>query len=97
MKVRVSEQADRDLRTIYKYSYRQFGDAQAEKYYSDLWECFRFLAEYPHMGRTRTEFNPPARSHHHQKHVIFYDVLDDGIFIIRVLHERMDIERHSQR
>ena len=97
MKVRVSEKADRDLRDIYKYSYRQFGEAQAERYYSDLWQCFRFLAERPHMGRMRTEFNPPARSHHHQKHVIFYDVLDDAIFIIRVLHERMDIERHFQR
>ena len=94
MKVRLSKQADRDLMDIYKYSFREFGEAQAERYYSSLWECFEFLAGHPHIGRLRLEFQPPARSHHHQKHVIFYDLAEDDILIIRILHERMDFERH---
>lgn len=92
--VRLAKLADRDLREIYKYSARQFGEAQAERYYDGLWRCFLFLAEHPTIGRLRTELSPPARSHHHQRHVVFYDVAEDHILIIRVLHERMDVGRH---
>lgn len=96
MKVRLSKLADRDLTDIYKYSFREFGKAQAERYYFGLWECFEFLSEHPHIGRLRLEFQPPARSHHHRKHVVFYDLEDDHILITRILHERMDLERHSR-
>jgi len=81
---------------IYKYSFREFGEVQAERYYSSLWECFGFLADHPHIGMLRLDFQPPARSHHHQKHVIFYDLAEDDILIIRILHERMDFERHMR-
>ena|SRR5690242_17690182 len=96
MRLELSEKADSDLREIYKYSYRQFGDAQAERYYESLWTCFRLIADNPHLGRPRSEFQPPARSHHHKNHVIFYDVYDDRIVIIRVLHKRMEIDKHMR-
>jgi plasmid stabilization system protein ParE len=62
MKVRLSKQADRDLMDIYKYSFREFGEAQAERYYSSLWECFEFLAGHPHIGRLRLFNLRPART-----------------------------------
>lgn len=27
-------------------------------------------------------------------HVLFYCLIDDGIDVVRILHERMDFERH---
>jgi toxin ParE1/3/4 len=95
-KVRLSKLANRDLREIYKYSARQFGVAQAETYYAGLWRCFRFLAEHPAVGRLRTELTPPARSHHYKRHVMFYDIAEDHILVVRVLHERMDVARHMR-
>ena len=94
MRIEISDRADCDLEDIYQYSARQFGEAQAEKYYWSLWDTFRVLAANPFAGRKRVTFSPPLRSHHHQKHVIFYRVCDDHILIVRVLHERMDPERH---
>ena len=96
MKVRLSKLADRDLGDIYRYSYERFGEAQADRYYASLWRCFEFLADHPTIGRIRTEFQPPARSHQHQRHVVLYDIADGHILIVRVLHERMDIDRHMR-
>lgn len=94
MKIELSEAADGDLRAIYKYSYRRFGEEQADRYYKNLWACFHRLAENPRLGRRRADIHPPVHSHQHDRHVIFYDVHDDRILIVRVLHERMDIDRH---
>lgn len=94
MRVRLSKAADRDLGDIYHYSHERFGEAQADRYYASLWRCFHFLAEHPAIGRIRTEFQPPARSHQHQRHVVFYDITNGHLLVIRVLHERMDIDRH---
>ena len=94
MKIRLAKLADRDLRLIYRYSYEEFGEARAEEYYWSLWDCLRLLAEFPGIGRLRTELHPPLRSHHHQRHIVFYDVADDHVFIVRILHERMAAERH---
>jgi len=93
-RVRLSKRAEHDLKEIYKYSYRRFGEAQAKRYYNSLWGCFQFLAKHPGIGRLRTELAPPARSHQHQRHVVFYDVAQDHILVIRLLHERMDAARH---
>ena len=90
----VSEQAVNDLKEIYKYSYHQFGEEQAEHYYAALWDCFQRLAETPEIGRQRLEFDPPLRSYNHRRHVVFYDVHDDYILIVRVLHQNMEPGRH---
>ena len=46
--------------------------------------------------RERLEFTPPARIHHHAHHLIVYLAQDDGINIVRVLHENMDVDGQLQ-
>jgi toxin ParE1/3/4 len=90
---KLSEKAAADIEGILDYTYARFGAAQAESYYGSLRRCFQMLAENPAIGRLRTALEPPLRSHPHQKHIIFYDTFVDHILVVRVLHERMDIER----
>ena len=91
---KLSDKAAADIDGILDYTYARFGAAQAESYYDSLRKCFQMLAENPAIGRLRTAIDPPLRSHHHRKHIVFYDTFEDHILIVRVLHERMDIERH---
>lgn len=90
----LSAKAAADIDDILDYTYARFGAAQAESHYDSLRRCFQMLRENPAIGRLRTAVQPPLRSHHHRKHIVFYDILEDHILIVRVLHERMDIERH---
>ena len=84
--------ARQDLIKIWRYTFDQWGDTQADLYLDDLEEAIRLLAQQPLLCRERTELNPPVRIHHHQHHLIVYILSDNGIVIVRVLHERMDIE-----
>ena len=93
---RIVKQAlvDQDLVEIWLYTYKEWGEKQADKYLDDLDTAIKLLAEQPLISRIRTELDPPVRIHHHGHHLIVYLALDDGISIIRVLHESMDVDSH---
>lgn len=92
MKYKKSHLADEDIINIYQYTYQNFGPLQAETYHENLHNTFCFLAENPLVAPEQIEFVPPVRIHHYKKHLIVYLIQEDGIFIVRVLHERMDVK-----
>jgi toxin ParE1/3/4 len=94
MLYKITSEADSDIIGVYMYGFQNFGETQAEKYFSELKDCFQFLSENPLVCRERTEFNPSVRIHHHGRHLVVYLIQDDRILIVRVLHQSMDILRH---
>jgi toxin ParE1/3/4 len=92
----LSNAADGDLAEIYVYSYRSFGEAQADAYYLDLSGCLRMLADNPRLGRPSGLSRQGLLRHAHAAHVIYYLIEDPGIFVVRVLHHSMDSERHIE-
>ncbi len=44
------------------------------------------------MGRARDELSPGVRSMPFGRYVIFYEPLDDGIDVVRVLHSARDVD-----
>ena len=89
-------QAEQDLVEIWLYTFNEWGEYQADKYLDDLDGAIRLLAEQPLICRERTELNPPVRIHHHAHHLIAYQVLEDGIRVVRVLHKSMDADSHLE-
>ena len=89
-------QAEQDLVEIWLYTFNEWGEYQAGKYLDDLDAVIRLLGEQPLICRERTELNPPVRIHHHAHHPIAYQVLEDGISVVRVLHESMDVDIHLE-
>ena len=51
------------------------------------------LAEFPAMGRPRYDIRPTLRSFVSPPYLIFYRRKGDGIHVVRVLHERRDINK----
>jgi len=90
----LSGPADRDLTEIYAYSYRQFGEATADGYLLALHDCFALLAAQPAIGRSIEHLRPGYFRFEHVRHTVFYVKAERGIRIMRVLHERMDPDRH---
>lgn len=52
---------------------------------------FLLLAQNPEMGRTRDELKEDLRSFAVGNYIIFYQSLQEGIQVVRVLHGAMDI------
>ena len=52
------------------------------------------MAERPLLGRECSEVRRGYRKYASGSHVLFYRPTTDGIDVVRILHERMDYERH---
>jgi toxin ParE1/3/4 len=90
----LSREADADIQHIAEISLRQWGLARAEKYILDLHETFEMLVEFPDLGRNASHIRPGYRKTETASHSVFYRKTEDGVLIVRVLHQRMDFERH---
>jgi toxin ParE1/3/4 len=91
---RLTSRAEADLEKIANYTIEQFGIEQARRYRDGLENCFQSLAENPKLGRSAEQLAPNLRRFEHRSHIIFYVPQDNGVLIIRVLHESMDAPRH---
>lgn len=93
-KYALSEAAGADLLAIAYYTTLHFGPNQAADYGEGFGGCFEMIAENPKLGTACDEIRLGLRSHNHQSHAIYYIETDQGVLILRVLHERQNPARH---
>lgn len=91
--LRLLRSALRDLDTIWTYTARTWGVAQADTYVTALHCDMERLREYPELGPAHPSRIAAFRKLPSGHHVIFYLVLEDCVEVVRVLHERMDLKR----
>lgn len=90
MKVRLSAEADADIRLIIVQGLETFGPIQVADYLDGLEAVFASICEHPELGRARSEFRLPYRTYPYQAHIIFYRIDNDGVLITRIRHGRED-------
>jgi len=90
----IAPAAKNDLREIYQYGLRQWGQAQSESYLTIIKNQFWLLTQQPLMGAERPELLPDTRSLPIESHTLFYRVTAKRVEIIRILHGRQDPQRH---
>jgi len=90
----LSSKAAADIDQIHEYTILNFGLKQARAYLSGLHERFETLAENPMHGRSAGELSPGLRRLEYQSHVVFYVPKKNGVRIVRVLHQSMDLKGH---
>lgn len=81
--------AESDLKSIIRYTMKTWGRAQTKRYSQGLRECFQMLANNPSIGRKCEFIRPGLHRFEHGKHVVFYLVESDEIFIVRLQHQQM--------
>ena len=85
------QQAQADLESIWIYSYQEWGTEQADQYIRSLLSRFTWLSENPQLGKQRAEIKPGYFCFPEGMHLIFYKITRNGIDIIGVPHQNMDI------
>lgn len=88
----LTELAKQDLRSIGRYTQATWGREQRNTYLAKIDASFHLLAVEPQLGKSCDDLRPGYRKYPVGKHLIFYRQSKDGLEIIRILHERMDIE-----
>ena len=87
----ITPRAARDLDAIANWTLRQWGADRMEQYLHSLNDRFQWLAEHPQAGRMRDDVAVGYRSFPEGQHVVFYINQGDGIAIIGIPHQAMDI------
>jgi len=90
----LSSKAAADVDSIYEYTILNFGVEKARSYVSGLEKGFQTLANNPLLGRSAGNLEAELRRFEIQSHIVFYTATETGVFIVRVLHESMDVEQH---
>jgi toxin ParE1/3/4 len=90
----LSGEADADIENIAEVSLQQWGLVRAERYILELHDAFRRLADFPDLGRDASLVRFGYRKIEVAGHSVFYRRVEDSVLIVRVLHQRMDFERH---
>lgn len=91
-----SDAADTDLLEIWKYTYQEWDESQADQYLDKLETGFLRLLDNPKMGKSRDEYHLGLRSLVIEHHIAFYTRTPDVVRIERVLHESMDVKKHIE-
>lgn len=86
--------AREDLKAIGRYTQRNWGRRQRDAYLTQLDRRFHVLAEMPSLGRACDDIRPGYRRYAEGSHTIFYREVGGDIEIVRILHGRMDPDRH---
>ena len=93
----ISPAAQDDLKGIYHFGQRIWGETQSSQYLAQLMTQVWALIEHPLMGVERSELLADLRSITVESHVMFYRVRSMQIEIIRVLHGRQDPNRQIKK
>ena len=82
---KLSKAAKNDLASIYEFGIEAFGFYQAQLYLTQLHKHFLTMTENPGIGRDAPEFIEGLKRFVFESHTVFYQPMDTGVFIVRVL------------
>lgn len=93
MKIKISKKASEDIEKIWLYTFEVWSLEQADRYYNLIMDEIEFIAENYNSGKSMHHIRNDYRATIVKSHIIFYKkTIFDEIEIIRILHQRMDIE-----
>lgn len=92
-KYHLTHKAIQDLSEIWNYTYEEWSERQADKYYSSLLDSCHELAENPTKGKKYDIVTDGLLGYKCNEHIIFYQITGTSeIEIIRILHGMMDLK-----
>ena len=92
--ISLSPKAKLDLNRIWDHTYQEWGLEQAEKYVKELWDSIQAQLIDPSTSSDIAYIRKGYRKIRSGSHVIFFKSTGAGINVVRILHQKMDFERH---
>jgi toxin ParE1/3/4 len=94
MSYKISIKAAEDLEDIWLYTFENWSLEQADRYLHLIFDEIEYLSNNPVTGKDFSHIRKNYRASKVKSHIIFYRIVDKqkDIEIIRILHQRMDIE-----
>lgn len=93
---KLSKEAENDLENIWLYTFENWSAEQADRYLNLIIDEIEYLSQKPESGINFENFRKGYFRSKVKSHFIFYRInaQKEALEIIRILHERMDIDNH---
>lgn len=95
MEFKISKEAENDLTKIWNYTFETWSIEQADRYINLIFEEIQYISENPEFGKDFSYVRKGYLRTKVKSHFLFYKInkREKYIEIIRILHQRMDIEQ----
>jgi toxin ParE1/3/4 len=90
----ISRLALEDLDNIWEYTAEQWSKEQANKYYNEIFSAKGKICENSDIGKPIDEIKKGHWRTNVRSHMIIYKIKGTTIYIDRIFHQKMDIEKH---
>ena len=92
------QEAINDLNDIWFYTFDEWSEKQADKYYAALEFACKQIGKNPTLGKEYEGISKNLLGLRTGMHIIFYQVISkDRIEVVRILHERMDLKNRLNK
>lgn len=88
----ITKKAVADLEEIWYYTFEKWSVTQADRYYNLIIDEIKFICKNITAGKSMKHIRKDYCCSKVKSHLIFYRIINDTVEVIRILHERMDIE-----
>jgi toxin ParE1/3/4 len=94
MKYVISVEASKDLENIWLYTFENWSQEQADRYFNLIIDEIESISNAPSFGKDYSDIREGYLRSRVKSHFIFYKVnmKKKVVEIIRILHQQMDIE-----
>lgn len=89
-KLRLTAHARADVRSILRYTAKQWGVRQRDIYHAQLYDGMDRLLRHPELGEERSDLFDGCRALRVEHHIHFYRIAETRVVIGRVLHVRQE-------
>lgn len=94
-KVYYTQKAVEDLASIWNYTFEEWSEMQADRYYEELVANCELLVKRPKLGKSANAIRINLLSYHVGRHFVFFQrISKTEIEIVRILHDSMDFQIH---
>jgi len=92
--VRLSRRARQDIIDILRFTGETWGPIQLGVYRDKIDDALQAVGRNPELGHKRDDLPPTHRACLVGAHVVVYRLDDQGVGVVRILHQRMSPSRH---
>ena len=91
-KYRISAVAINDLDEIWEYTFTNWSKEQADRYHKLLISEIAFVAENRTIGKSMDHVKEGYLVTYVKSHMIFFKRNEEIVVVIRILHQKMEVE-----
>jgi toxin ParE1/3/4 len=96
MKYRISESAYQDLNDIWFYTFSEWSEIKADKYFNSIIQEIELFSEKPEKAKPLKNFKSKYYYFRVLSHYVFFKFENGQIDVIRILHKMMDFPKHLE-